>query len=60
LDATGTTLDPEGVVLDEIKPAFTNEANRFCKLAGIAGGTEGAGTEGVGTDTGFEIASCCE
>jgi len=46
-------LGPEAVV-DEIKPAFTNEANKF-EIAGGSGVAEGAGT-----DTGFETAGCCE
>ncbi len=59
--AVGAVVSGPEAVVDEIKPAFTNEANKFCKLAEIAGGSAaGVGAEGPGTNTGFETAGGCE
>jgi hypothetical protein len=48
----GAAVDPENTALEEIKPVFTNEANRFCKMGGTARGfVVGA----AGPDSGFAL-----
>jgi hypothetical protein len=39
------------------KPTFTNNANRFCKPAGTAGGIE---VGAAGTDSGLKMVGCSE